>query len=146
MKRVEKALDIFNKGFNCAQSVLYAFSEDFGLNGNMALRIGGAFGSGIARMGNICGAVNGAFMVIGLKHAKLSPDDNKEKERAYKLARIFFEKFISRHSSIICKELLGYDMSKPEEFKIINERNLTSLLCPEFVQSAVEILEEILNK
>ncbi len=146
MERVDLALETFKDGFNCAQSVLFAFAEDFGLDRKIALRIAGAFGGGIGRMGNICGAVSGSFMVIGLKHSKLSAEDNVEREKGYKLVRLFVEIFKEKNGSIICKDLLGYDMSIPEEFKIIKEKNLTGILCPKFVRSAVEILSEILKK
>jgi len=68
MKRVEAAADCFEKGFNCAQAILSTYGTELGIEREHALRVAGPFGVGMGRMGNTCGAVTGAYMVIGLKH------------------------------------------------------------------------------
>lgn len=78
-ERVKCAEDMFNKGYVCSQAVFAAFSDMFGLDKEMALRIGNGFGGGIARKQEICGAVSGAIMVIGLKHGKVEADDSLSK-------------------------------------------------------------------
>jgi C_GCAxxG_C_C family probable redox protein len=146
MKKVEKANVCFSQGFNCAQAVLSAFSPEMGVNRKTALRIGGAFGAGVGRMGDVCGAVNGAYMVIGLAHAKTTKDGNKEKKKAYELAREFTKKFKACHGSIHCRTLLGCDLSTPEGLERATKKDLFKKRCPLFVNDAAEIVGELLRK
>jgi C_GCAxxG_C_C family probable redox protein len=124
--------------------VLSGFGEELGLDREQALRVAGAFGGGMARMGEQCGAVTGAFMVIGLKYGKVKAGDEAARERTYGLAREFVTRFSARHGSIRCRELLGYDLSDPEERKGAHQKGLFDTLCPQLVRDATEILEELL--
>jgi C_GCAxxG_C_C family probable redox protein len=124
--------------------VLSSFGEELGLDRERALRVAGAFGGGIARMGETCGAVTGALMVIGLKYGKTKAKDEGARDKTYELVGEFVARFKDRHGSIVCKELLGCDLSNPEGLKIASEKGLFDTLCPQFVRDATEILEEIL--
>lgn len=145
MDRVERAVSCFKEGFSCSQAILSSYGEQFGLNRELALKVSGAFGGGMARMGETCGAVTGAFMVIGLKYGKTKVEDEQAKERAYSLVREFVDRFKSRNGSIVCRELLGCDISTPEGSDLAKEKNLFATLCPKFVQDAAEIIEQILE-
>ena len=107
--------------------------------------MGGAFGAGMARTGEICGAVNGALMVIGLKHAKMRPDDDDSRELSYALAQEFMDAFKEKNKSLLCRELLGVDVSTPEGMATVRQKNLFATVCPRYVRSAAEILEGILR-
>lgn len=144
MDRITYALDCFKTGFSCSQAVLTAFSESFGLDRDTALRISQAFGGGMARMSETCGAVTGAFMVIGLKYSAVTPEDSEAKETTYEKVREFVKRFQSSHESIQCRKLLGLDLSNPEELLEAEEKKLFDNLCPDFVRDAVRILEAIL--
>jgi len=144
MKRFEKAVDDFNQGFNCSQSVLAAFAEEFGLNQEMARSVAAGFGGGMGRMGETCGAVSGAFMVIGLKYGPLQRPDKGSKEIIYSLINQFAEKFITQHQSLKCRELLGYDISNPTEREKARANQVFTTICPKLVEDAVKILEELL--
>lgn len=98
----------------------------------------------MARTGETCGAVTGAMMVIGLRHAKVRPDDDASRELAYALAHEFMDAFRERNGSLLCRELLGVDVSTPEGMKEIREKDLFATVCPKFVRDAAEIVEEIL--
>lgn len=141
---VNQALARFQEGFHCSQSVFSVFAEKHGLDRETALRISGAFGGGMARMGSVCGAVTGAFLVIGLKYGKSQVGDDEARKKTYKLVREFVEKFKAANGSTICKELLGFDLSVPEEARAAKEKGLFKTFCPRLVKNAVEILEEIL--
>ncbi|MEW6607871.1 MAG: C-GCAxxG-C-C family protein [bacterium] len=145
MDKVESTVSCFKEGFSCSQALLSTYGVDFGLNREMALKVSGAFGGGMGRMGEICGAVTGAFMVIGLKYGKTRVEDEQTKEKTYSLVREFVDKFKSRNRSIACRELLGCEISTPEGMKIAKEKNLIATLCPKFVQDASEIIEQILK-
>ena len=108
------------------------------------MRVAGAFGAGMARTGETCGAVTGALMVIGLKHAKIQKDDDASRERAYALAQEFMRRFRSRNGKMLCRELLGVDVATPEGFAAVRERDLFRTVCPKFVKDAGDILEGLL--
>ena len=145
MNKVESAVFAFNNGFNCCQSVLLAYCQEFGLNSQVASRLSTGFGGGMGRMAGVCGAVTGAFMVLGLKYGKMRAEDNEPKQKTYKLVREFAEKFKARNDSIACKDILGYDIRTPQGLRTAREEALFSKLCPKFVQDAAEILEEMLR-
>jgi len=124
--------------------VLSSFGDQFGLERGFALKVAGAFGGGMARMGEACGAVTGALMVIGLKYGMTQAKDEEARDKTYKLAQELATRFKERHKSIICRDLLGYDLSKPEGRKAAYEKGLFTTLCPQFVRDAVEIVEQLL--
>ena len=124
--------------------MLSTYGARFGLDREMAFRVAGVFGSGMGR-GDTCGAVTGAFMLIGLKHGKTKGSDDLSQERADELARQFAERFIARNGSIVCRELLGCDISTSEGLKAAKKEKHFKKRCPKFVQDAAEILEELLK-
>jgi C_GCAxxG_C_C family probable redox protein len=142
---IERAADCFEEGFSCSQAVLCAYASRFGLDRELALRVSGAFGGGMARMGTTCGAVTGALMVIGLKYGKIEPEDDEAKEHTYALVQEFVARFRQRNGSILCKELLGYDISTPEGREQIEETGVSATRCPMLVRDAAEIIEQILE-
>jgi C_GCAxxG_C_C family probable redox protein len=134
----------FEEGFSCSQAVFSAYAEQFGLDRETALKIAGGFGGGMGRMAQTCGAVTGAFMAIGLKYGAIESDDQEAKDKAYDLVREFADRFKLRHGSIICQELLGCDISKPEGLNAARDQGLFKTICPRLVRDAAEMLEEIL--
>ena len=142
MSRSGDAAKIFENDFNCCQAVFSAFAPDRGLDRNTALHIAAPFGGGMGRMGEVCGAITGAFMAIGLKYG--NPDSNKEtKKRSYEAVLAFTERFTALHGSIRCRELLGCDIGTPEGMAEAKERNLFSTLCADIVRDSVKIAETL---
>jgi C_GCAxxG_C_C family probable redox protein len=146
MDNVEHARSRFEQGFSCSQSVLSAYGPQLGLDAELALRVSGAFGGGMARMGRTCGAVTGALMVIGLQRGNTKADDDEAKDACYNLAMEFVDRFEARHGSITCQELLGYGISTPEGRALANEKGLFDTLCPKLVRDAAEIVGQILEE
>jgi len=146
MSHSELAVATFRDGFNCSQAVLSAFAPEMGLDRDTALRVAGAFGGGIARMGQTCGAVSGALMVLGLKYSQTKPEDRPAKEKMYAIAKDFMERFKAHNGSALCRELLGYDISNPREYQIVKDKRLFTSLCPRLVEDAVEIVEQLLQR
>jgi len=95
----------------------------------------------MARTGETCGAVTGALMVVGLHYAKMRKDDDGSRERAYALAQEFMDAFQERNRSLLCRDILGVDVSTPEGMRTVRERDLFRTVCPKFVRDAAEILE-----
>jgi len=145
MKRSECSKQCFFNGFNCAQSVFSTYCSELGLESEMALRIAGSFGGGMGHIGETCGAVTGAFMLIGLKHGKVNVEDNAAKEKTYALVQEFTRKFIAMHGSVKCSDLLGCDISIPGELENAAEKQLFSTICPNLVKDSSEIVEELLE-
>lgn len=145
MNRPDQAIECFKQTFNCAQAVLLAFAPEMGLDRGSALRVAGAFGGGMARMGETCGAVTGAFMAIGLKYGKTKSDDYQARVKTYEAARDFAERFRKNNGSILCRELLGCDIGTPEGLKTAREKDLFHTVCPKYVKDAAHILEGLLG-
>jgi C_GCAxxG_C_C family probable redox protein len=144
MSRVEDAVLSFKRGFSCSQAVLSAVSEPLGLDKERALKISQPLGGGMASLGLTCGAVTGAMLAIGLKYGRTRPEDVAAKEKTYQLVHEFMRRFRARHGSIVCRDLIGVDLSAPDGHARGAERGVFENLCPRFVADAVEILEEIL--
>ena len=140
----DKAVACFKEGFNCSQAVLSSFAEDFGVDKNMALKMAAGFGGGMGRTGHRCGAVTGAYMVLGLKYGAITGHDKAAKELTYHKVREFNEKFTLLNKTVTCKKLLNCDISTPEGFEEAKQKGLLTTLCPKFVKDAVEILEGIM--
>ena len=146
MNPIDQAVASFENDFLCSQSILSAFAPALGLDRLTALRIAAPFGSGMGRMGEVCGAVSGAFMVIGLKYGHTTAEDTEAKERTYQLVQQFAALFRSRHGTILCRELTGYTLSNPGEMQAARESGVFKNQCPKYIRSAGEILEELLKE
>ena len=125
MNRIDDAVQLFENGYVCSQAVFAAFSTDFGVSKEDALKIGACFGSGM-RKGEVCGACTGALMALGLKYG----DD---KARSDEVCVKF-----------ICRDLLECDISTEEGVAFAREHNLFKELCPKMVESAAEIVEKLI--
>ncbi|MGD0354284.1 MAG: C-GCAxxG-C-C family protein [Dehalococcoidia bacterium] len=145
MSKAEDARATFIKGFNCTQAVLAEFAEDFGLDRVMAYKVAAGFGGGMGHMGKTCGAVTGAFMVIGLKYGMTAADGSQSHRAAFGKVREFTEKFRAKHGSITCSKLLGADFSKPGEFREAVKKGIPQKICPQLVQDAAEIVESLIK-
>lgn len=141
----QKAQEYFGNGFNCAQSVLAPFAEELGISEELALKVASSFGGG-ARCGQLCGAVSGALMALGLKHGHYHTSDMEEKAKAGARAIEFNKRFCERNGFVVCKELLGNDPSVPEQHEILKEQGLFQTVCPKLVCDATEIVEEMIFK
>ncbi len=137
-RQVDDAVKMFDEGFVCSQAVFAAFAEDYGLDKKLSLKIADAFGGGIARNQEICGAVSGAVMLISLKHGKTESGDSASHERTYELVNRFIDKFAEKNGSINCFELLKCKL--PEA----REKSLFSSLCGNYVRDAAEIVDGLL--
>ena len=145
MDKVKQSVSCFKEGFNCSQSVFSTFAVEMGMDRDTALKVSQAFGGGMGgKMGETCGAVTGAFMVIGLKYGRVRVDDDEAKRKTYALVQEFTRRFKARNGTIVCRELLGCDIGTPDGERIAKEAKLFSTLCPGFVRDAAEIVEEIL--
>jgi len=136
--KAEKVDAQFSK-FNCSQTVFSLFASELGIDEKTSLKIASGFGGGMA-CAETCGAVTGAYMVIGMKHGHAVSDPDKKANTKLQVQK-FNQKFKEVHGSLICKELTGYDISTPEGSVAANENAVFNTLCPKFIKSACHILE-----
>ena len=139
--KANEAAACFDGGFNCAQAVLATYCEQFGLEKETALRVACGLGGGMGKQQETCGAVSGAYLVIGLKYGQCTEDDVAAKEKTYALVREFARRFEEQNHSTSCRALLGIDLMNCER-EIAAER--VKQVCPNAVRSAAEILEALL--
>ena len=143
MDRVKEAMDIFDGGFNCCQAVVAPFAQELGLDREIALKISSGFGGGM-RNAEICGAVSGGVMALGLKYGHFKEGDSDSKENMGQLVKDFSAEFKAKHGSIICRELLGCDTSTEEGREYAAENELRENVCTGLIKCAVELLERML--
>ncbi len=136
--RAGDAVKAFEEGFVCSQAVLSAYCDALGLEKDAAMKIANGFGGGIARKQEICGAVAGAVMAIGLKFGRTRADDTAAHENTYKAVHAFCDAFEKKNGSLICRELLGCGM------KEARENGLFDTNCKRYVRDAAQILDGIL--
>jgi C_GCAxxG_C_C family probable redox protein len=135
-----KAVEIFKKGFNCAQSVLYSYAEELHLDPDLALRIANGFGGGMGRKQEVCGAVSGGILVLGLLHGRGAQDGKDRQEKTYIEVRSLMDSFIREHGSIFCRDLVsGCSLLTEEGRKRFSEENLIELCC-QYVRTVCRIL------
>jgi C_GCAxxG_C_C family probable redox protein len=135
----DKAAIYFRGGYNCAQSVLLAMQEHYGTKSDVTPKIASAFGGGVGRCGSVCGALTGAVMAIGMKHGTNERGVEK-RETAYGLAQGFYEQFTKEFGTPFCRELIGYDLTKPGELEKAERLKVFDEKCEGFVRKAVEML------
>jgi C_GCAxxG_C_C family probable redox protein len=140
--RSEQAKATFDAGYSCSQALLAAYAERYGLDLHQARGIAAPFGAGISRQGQICGAVSGALMVIGLHEWDDDQDIRSNKERIYQRSREFMGRFAARHGSVQCSPLIHLDWNDPEQVQLARQDGRFNTICPALVQDAVALLEE----
>ena len=141
MTKTEKAKELFASGFNCAQAVLVPFSDRHGIGEKQALLIACGFGGGMGRSDNMCGAVSGAVMALGLKYWADKASDKEKKELCYAKVREFLLKFRNKYGEVSCTGLLGCNMSTPEGMAEAKAKEVHTKVCPKFVEFAAGFLE-----
>lgn len=135
----------FRSGYNCAQSVLLAFYDVTGLDDETAAMLASSFGGGIGRMREVCGAVSGAVMVLGLAKGCSDPEDREAKKAHYARVREFAERFKERSGSIICRELLsGVPTAEGGDPEARTQAYYQKRPCAMLCREAAEILQKML--
>lgn len=143
MSRSDDAKDLFNQGFNCAQAVCGAYAGQLGSSREEGLRVSAAFGGGVGRTGQTCGAVSGALMALGLKYGMVEASP-EAKDRMYNIAQEFLKRFSELHGTVQCRELLRADLTTVEGRAAIKVRKTHSTVCTGLIEDASAILDDML--
>lgn len=139
----EKAVSFFRSGFNCSESVLMAMQDYLGLQRNSSIATG--FGGGIGRKGSVCGAVSGGVLAINLKYGRRKLEEVDIKEKAFSKALEFYKNFEEKMGSAICYDIIECDLTTEEGQKKFKENNLLEEKCFKCVETAVDILLDIIE-
>ena len=142
MSRIE-ILKNFQEHIHCSQVVLGQWAEELGYDKEACLRMAAPFAGGCG-CGEVCGAVSGAMIAIGMRYGHSAPGDVESEALLQEKVTEFRERFAEKCGSIVCRELVGYDFSDPEQFRECMESGATMRKCPDYVSAALEILDEIM--
>lgn len=131
MSRKDMAKDYFSKGYNCSQAVVLAFSDILDTDDDTLAKISSSFGGGMGRLREVCGAVTGMFMVLGLLYGYEGPDSTVSKPEHYAKIQEVAKRFKEKTGSIICRDLTDGTKKIP---------------CIELVGIAAEILDDFISE
>ncbi len=144
--RTETAVRTFLEGYNCAQAVFHAFAADLGMDPDAALKAACGFGGGMGRNGEVCGAVSGAVLAIGLRFGRGKGQDKEAAEASYRKVRELMDRFRREHGSFLCRRLIdGCDLATEEGLRFYNEKDLRGRVCRHFVHTSARVLEDLLG-
>ena len=144
--KVKRAVEIYNDDYNCAQSVLAVFAPELGMDRDTAMKVSCGFGSGIGRSGNLCGAVTGGMLVLGLKYGMVDSGSQEEKEKTYDAVVELLNRIKVIYGTANCNELLGVDIGTPEGLQKVQEQELSDKICSKIVGDVARILEDLIQE
>lgn len=146
MSHPEKTAELFESGYNCAQSVFTAFCDQTGLEPRDALRLSSSFGGGMGRLREVCGALTGALMALGMLRGYDCADCSREKAVHYLRVQRLAGRFREEYGSLLCRDLLGEEAGTgyiPEER---TPEYYQKRRCAEYVKRAAQLLDEMLQE
>lgn len=146
-EQAAKAMAYFKEGYNCAQSVVLAYADYYGLTHELALHISASFGGGIGRMRETCGAACGMFLLAGFERCATSGPDREGKAANYALVQKLAEAFKQEHGALRCTDLLGLSKKEPivSTPEVRTPQYYAKRPCPMIVASAARIFGDYLE-
>ena len=135
----QKARELFEQGYNCAQAVAGVFADEMGLPFDTAVHMVSGFGGGMGRLREVCGAFSGAVFVMSVLYGYDDATANEEKMRLYADIREMADGFREKNGSLICRELLETRTSAATA-------SGHNPLCGEMVESAAALMEKFLKE
>jgi C_GCAxxG_C_C family probable redox protein len=144
MNRIDNAVNKFHQEYACSQAILSEYCELFNLGLEPALRLAAGFAGGM-RFGKTCGAVTGAYMVLGLKHGAQDCEKSEGRKNVYNAVTHFTQRFEEIHGSTNCSDLIGCNIGTDDGMRKAKEEKVFEIICPKLVKSSAEILESMLK-
>ena len=138
-------MELFRQGYNCSQAVVGAWTEEIGLPFDTAVKFSAGFGGGMGRLREVCGAVSGAFMVLGMKYSTGLPDP-QSKKAMYEKIQAFAARFKEENHfhSIICREMLGLSGASKPAPAARTDAYYKKRPCAELIGLSAALLEEFM--
>ncbi|PKQ63487.1 hypothetical protein BZG02_08925 [Labilibaculum filiforme] len=144
MKEIEeKAIHSFNNGMNCSQSVLTAYADHLKFDPKMALSVATGFGGGMGEMQKTCGAVTGAFMVLGIHNSKKHPENTEAVKATNEMVKKFSHYFKALYGSLDCKGILNCDFTTISGEKEFKEKDMKKNICSKCISDSIRLIELI---
>lgn len=144
MTHKERAEQLLHQQYHCSQALFGAFAADLGLDLKTAFKISTCFGGGM-RQGGTCGCITASLLVLGMALGFYDPQDREREVYGNQKTDEFIHRFSERMNGVInCRDILGKDISKPEELAIIRQEGLIYQKCPAALNVSIEVLEDIL--
>ena len=143
MSKADDAINFFDTSYNCAQSVATAYASGYDLPKEKALQVAVGFGGGMGRVQEVCGAISGAIIALGLS-SKFKEEDTRPKiNEVYAKVHRFIDEFHEKNGTIKCRDLLGCDLTSEEGQKFFKEHNLREN-CRNYIRFCCELLDKYL--
>jgi len=150
MGKSKIAVEKFKEGYNCVRSILHSYAEDLSMSKDLALKISDGFGAGMGRKQEVCGAISGGIMILGMLYGRGENEDKQKQEKTYSKIRKFIDLFEKEYGTINCKKLLnGCELMTPEVQMRFKEENLKEKChgyCHGYIEQAGKILEKIISE
>ena len=144
MTHKEKAEKLLHQKYHCSQALFGAFASDFEMDLKTAFKISTCFGGGM-RQGEVCGCITASMLVLGMALGFYDSQDTEREIYGNKKTDEFIKRFTERMEGVtLCRDILGKDISKPEEMAVIRKEGLILQKCPKAINISIEILEEML--
>ena len=144
MTHKEKAEKLLHQKYHCSQALFGAFASDFGLDLKTAFKISTCFGGGM-RQGEVCGCITASMLVLGMALGFYDSQDTEQEVYGNKKTDEFIKRFTEEMEGVtLCRDILGKDISKPEEMAVIRKEGLILKKCPKAINISIEILEDML--
>ena len=134
-----RAVTYFQRGYICAQAVLLTMQEYWQVQTPIEPKIASAFGAGIGRRGSLCGALTGGILAISWVYGTNNPS-SEERQPSYALSLEFYNRFHDVCGGVLCRELIGYDLTVQEEQEAARRANVYMEQCVRYIEAAVTIL------
>ena len=142
----DTAAEKFLSGYNCAQSILFAYGPDLGLDSETALRVATGLGGGMGGRGEVCGAVTGGILALGLKYGRGRQEEKSVAQQAYQKTGELMTAFERVHGTCLCRVLLdGCDLRTAEGMQRFREQDLHQKVCARCVRTVADTLAGMLN-
>ncbi|MCW4011633.1 MAG: C-GCAxxG-C-C family protein [Candidatus Bathyarchaeota archaeon] len=139
---IAQAIGYADQGFLCVESVLKALADLKGVDSEYIPGIASGMAAGVARTSQICGAVSGAILGLGLWFGRSMPVTGER--RPYWYSRLFIDRWLALHPSSNCTELLGVDLDDPEEYHVFGSENMWENKCKWYIREATGLAYDIL--
>lgn len=144
MTHKEKAEQLLHQKYHCSQALFGAFASDFGMELKTAFKVSTCFGGGM-RQGGVCGCITASLLVLGMALGFYDSQDTEQEIYGNKKTDEFIKRFTQAMNGVtLCRDILGKDISKPEEMAVIRKEGLILQKCPRAINISIEILEDML--
>ena len=141
---MEKALELYDSGYNCAQSVLLALFEEIepGKKNELVPKIAAGLGGGMGRCGSACGAMTSTILAVGIKYGSNEPNPEKQ-AKVYANTSKLFKQFEQQHGTVFCRDLIKCDLCKPEEVAKARKEKIFNKVCRNLIRDAINNFLEL---